>query len=79
MLVAKGYGGKPTSIRIYARFGAMAELEIEQEGQPRYAESINGKITRIPGGTETLAYISLQEMINLRNELNVAIKQTAGV
>ena len=64
MTVKDGFGNKPTHIRVSGRshdYHAM-ELWIEQTGQE--------------GRNETLAYMTLLEALQLRDELNEAIKWT---
>lgn len=50
-------------------------IEVDQNGK-RYVKT-NQTITT--DGKETLAYMTLVEAISLRDELNVAIKEMAGV
>lgn len=77
-VIKEGYSGKTTEIRVNGQDpsrGGFAELWIEQEGAPSY--TADGQVSL--GHSETLAYITIQEAIALRDELNVAIKEMAGV
>lgn len=76
MIVKQGFNSKPLHIRIsHSRESVIssnnAELWIEQEGIPDESN--------INRHAETLSYISLQELIELRDETNRAIKSIAGV
>jgi hypothetical protein len=77
--ITDGYNGQATEIRVAARGTDAAELWIEQDGLPKYSTNAEGVTTQIDRGVETLAYITIQEAITLRDELNVAIKEMAGL
>lgn len=70
MRIKQGYGSKPTDIKIEARDkpSQVAECWIVQEG-------IGGDIKH----SETLAYMTLLEVIALRDELNETIKEMVGL
>lgn len=70
MTIKEGFGSKATHIKIYPRERGdrMAEVWIDQEG-------IASETSR----TETLAYITLEELLDLRDEINKVIKQIVGV
>lgn len=73
MVIKQGYSGEETKIRIGAENGnpGGAEFWIEQTGL---------KDPDSPHRTsETLAYISLTELIQLRDECNEAIKIMTGI
>ncbi len=79
MIIAKGYDGKPTHIKVNAfEDGRMAELWIDQKGlfHKQYSKSnVDGiEIAEAVGNIETLAYITLDELLNLREEVNQAIR-----
>lgn len=92
-IIKEGYDGKETQIRVDGRdSGGIAELWIEQKGLSiiktgKGAEATyrKGKLQDLKDGelflpdNETLAYMTIQEAIALRDELNVAIKEMAGV
>lgn len=64
MEIKKGYNDKVTTINIYGRnFDNVAEFWIEQKGLPHVKE--------------TLSYISLDELVELKREVDNAIKKIA--
>lgn len=71
MIVNAGYDNKDTAIRITARtphydqgkMRRVAELWIAQHG-------LDGK-----DGDETLAYITLEELLDLKDEISTAIQE----
>lgn len=65
-VIKQGYDGKPTHIKIYARESRNAEVWIEQYGV------IDESNPRRP--QETLAYASLDELLDLRDEINAVIQ-----
>lgn len=83
--VQQGFGGKPTRIRVSARDTRdyKAEIWIEQEGVRRYAPYVRGggdnrttdQFVEISGGSETLAYATLNELLALRDECNAVIQE----
>lgn len=79
--IKNGYGDQETTIRIYARKGERkAEVWIGQDGQPTYSENDRtGSIIRVGFGTDTLAYASITELIDLRDEINEVIREMAGL
>lgn len=86
--IKAGYNDQATSIRIYGRRNGSAELWINQRGLPdeiaikNYKEESGDKI-EIPGlltrYKETLSYITINELIQLKNEIEEAIKVIAGI
>lgn len=82
--VKNGYNSQPTRLKFSARdSGRLAEMTIEQEGVERYAPHIVGggdnrntnKFVKIDGYSETLAYITLEELLDLRDEINSVIQE----
>lgn len=78
MTILDGYGSKPTTIRIDGRVNStnsrrhmIAELWIDQLGASHLSK---GKQTIEVEGLETLAYMTLEEVIELRDECNSAIQ-----
>jgi hypothetical protein len=76
--IKQGYGGGQVEIRINPGAHSDAELWIEQVGHPKYSENAAGEI-RLVGHSETLSYMTLQEVIALRDELNSTIKEMTGI
>ena len=69
MNIKEGYNGKILEIRISGRRNANAELWLEQHGLPdEYAKC-----------RETLSYISLQELADLKKEIEDAILEITGI
>lgn len=68
MKITKGYNDKPTKIRISAvSYDRTAEVWIEQEGIVKgFGQESH---------SETLAYASLIELLDLRDECNRAIQE----
>jgi len=61
MKIKEGFNGKETRIRIYGKKeGRTAELWIEQTG-------LNEK--------ETLSYMSVDELLDLKDEVEIALKE----
>lgn len=71
MIIKEGYNSKPLHIKIYGRDDRMAEVFTEEEG----LEAVDRK----GHVSERLHYASLEEIIALRDECNVAIKKMAGL
>lgn len=68
-VIDKGYGGQTTEVRVSARdSGTNGELWIEQKDR-----------SNPDMRSETLAYITINEAIELRDELNQAIARMAGL
>lgn len=75
--IANGYGNKPTHITLDTSDG-IARLNIEQMGLlPSGMDVTSGSIH--DSHSETMAYTNIQELISLRDEINKAIKELAGV
>lgn len=69
MTIKEGYNSKELEIRIQGSKNQLAELWIEQHGLP---ESCSGyKVT--------LSYVSLQELLELKREIEDAILVIAGI
>lgn len=79
--IKEGFDGKPLEIRVSARDDGGVEVWVEQFDGFKYSEHDDGSTPRDDPSyrTETLAYATLEEVIKLRNELNTAIKEAAGV
>jgi hypothetical protein len=79
MRVSDGYNTDPTEIRIEtSNHQRTAELWIEQWGLPRYmVREVDGEEVweRTDGHSETLACITLDELMDLRDEINAAIQE----
>jgi hypothetical protein len=85
MKIAKGYNSKPTHISIYAKpieiinkgTSRVSELWIVQEGVPRFSlePNLHGGYSKIDGHDETLSYMTLDELLALRDECNKAIQE----
>lgn len=68
MTIEAGYGNKPTQIRVAARPDSRtAEFWIEQE-------ALEGR-EGIGTAYETLAYITLDELLDLKGEIDKAIQE----
>ena len=70
-VITEGYNSKPLSIRISGRKYQNAEVWVEQEGLPDE-----------PGFTkyrETLSYATVQELIQLKSEIEEALKEIIGI
>lgn len=86
-MIKNGYGDKPTHIKFETSAGfdtsAGGEMTIglwiEQDGLPKYSENSRGAVSRIGEGVDTLAYMTINEAITLRTELNAALKEVLGV
>ena len=70
MVIKEGYAGKPFELRISAHDGKSAEVWTEMYPKPVFegAETV-----------EVLHYATITELIELRDEINKAIKVLAGV
>lgn len=71
MIIKEGYNGEETIIRIYARTDMdkrIAEVWIDQYHQPN-----EGSIDEYR--KETLAYVTLDELLALKDEINKAIQE----
>lgn len=80
--IKEGYDGQPLEIKVYARpDDRKTELWIGQFDEWKYKERDDDYIDENKANyrTETLAFITIQEAIALRDELNVAIKEMAGL
>lgn len=85
MVIKDGYNSKPTHINITDHGNRKAEFWIEQEGikvmqQGYQVTSIKGKIPKTQTVTqlvpyETLSYITLDELLDLRYDINKAIQE----
>lgn len=79
MTIKEGYDGKKTEIKIYARTDCKtrkAELWLEQEGVKTYFTSRATKnIEESESHSETLHYITLEELLALRDECNAVIQE----
>lgn len=88
MIVQAGYDNKPTHIRIYASSPSserVANLWIEQEGLVEknkvfVASAKNGRVKNTAtetyvGHSGTLAYMTLDELLALRDECNQVIQE----
>jgi len=64
MNIEKGYNGKILEIRISGRRNTNAELWLKQHGLP---------------DRETLSYVSLQELADLKKEIEDAILEITGI
>lgn len=72
MKILKGVNGEILEIRINGRAdGESAELWIEQIGLKKQPPG--------PQRYETLSYISLDELRNLKREIDAAIKEMCGI
>ena len=69
MRVKEGYNGKEIELRIGGRRNANAELWIEQHGLPDECSRYR----------ETLSYITLQELAELKKEIEDAILTITGI
>ena len=67
MIIKNGYNNGPLSIRIAGGENRSAEIWIEQTC-PKKAEFNEGR-------EETLSYASLEELLDLKDEINQAIKE----
>lgn len=65
MTIREGYNRKKTHIRVSATPGGRVELWIEQTGQER--------------GGETLSYMTANELLELRNEIEAAARSLFGI
>lgn len=73
MTIVEGYGSKPLTIRIVAGdHERTAELRLEHPELLR-------KGVHEGGFHETLHYITIEELLDLKEEINAAIKALAGV
>lgn len=88
--IKAGYDNKPTHITVSTgEHDGKAAVWIEQFGLPRILGKHGvvrmGTLTGLKDGenyqpsTETLGYAEIGELIALRNEINEAIKELAGV
>lgn len=71
MKIKAGYNDEELEIRIIGRRNENAEIWLEQHGLPDEPE-----ITRYK---ETLSYASLQELLELKKEVEDAILQITGI
>ena len=60
MIIKKGYNDKPTKIRIQSHNDRQAEIWIEQHGLD---------------DEETLSYMSINELLDLKGEIDEALKE----
>ena len=75
MTIKDGYNGEPLFINIHKEaFKDVINVQIEQ-----FDEYKSDKLGVENARNTTLAYMTLNEAIELRDSLNVAIKETAGV
>jgi len=71
MKIKSGYNGKDLEIKISGRRNENAELWIIQNGMPETGDLIRYR--------ETLSYISLQELQDLKKEIENAILEVTGI
>jgi len=71
MKIKEGYNGKVLEIRIGGRRNGTAELWIVQNGLPEEVDVSRYK--------ETLSYASLQELVELKKEIEDAILEITGI
>lgn len=69
MKIKEGYNGKILTIRISGRLNGSAEIWLEQSGLPDECASYK----------ETLSYASLQELADLKKEIEEAILTITGI
>jgi len=69
--IKEGYNGKELELRFSGRRNGNAELWIEQHGLPEEGNMIRYR--------ETLSYISLQELQDLKAEIEDAILAITGI
>jgi hypothetical protein len=69
MNIKEGYNGKPLTIRISGRRNQSSELWLTQEGLPE----------EIAHYRETLSYVSIQELVDLKREIEDAILDATGI
>ena len=69
MKIKEGYNGKELEIRISGRRGNCAEVWLVQNGLPDDLEQYR----------ETLSYATLQELADLKSEIEDAILTVAGI
>lgn len=71
MKIKEGYNGKKLELRFSGRKNENAELWVEQHGLPDAPGFIKYR--------ETLSYISLQELNDLKREIEDAILAITGI
>jgi hypothetical protein len=81
-VIKAGYDNKQTHIRVspalHDNHERVAEVTIEQEGEPRFfIKEMDGEKVweRAHGHSETLAYATLDELLDLRDEINAVIQE----
>ncbi len=77
--IKEGYNGLPLTIKVNVNDGR-AEIWTDMFDEWKYSETDTGQDKSDPKfRTEVLHYASLTELVELRNELNKAIRTMAGV
>ncbi len=77
--IKEGYNGLPLTIRVNVNDGR-AEIWTDMFDEWKYSETATGQDKADPKfRTEVLHYADLTELVELRNELNEAIRTMAGV
>ena len=71
MKIKEGYNGKELEIRIAGRRNQNAELWLVQNGMPEDGDTYRYR--------ETLSYASLQELQDLKKEVEDAILEITGI
>lgn len=81
MIIQNGYAGKPFEIKVSARDDGLADMFTEMYDDTKRSEfeTTGDDPDSDKFRTEVLHYVSLPELIELRNELNAVIKTLAGV
>lgn len=92
MIIQDGYDGQPLEIRVSKSSSGNAEIWIEQHAFNQIATKEYSTVATTVGmdklkegdtwvgrHLETLSYATLQELVDLRDELNSVIKDIVGV
>lgn len=69
--IKEGYNSKELEIRISGRRNSGAEVWLEQHGLPEEGDIIRYR--------ETLSYATLQELVDLKKEIEDAILEITGI
>lgn len=77
----EGYCSKPLEIKVYARDDGVCELWTEMfDGTKASDYQVDGDdLNSDKFRTEVLHYVTLTELVELRDEINQAIRKLAGV
>ncbi len=83
-VIKEGYNSKPLEIKVYANSGRMAEVWTEMFDGTKATQSMGINAEGYDPDdsnlrTEVLHYATITELIELRDEINIAIKELAGV